>query len=83
VDGSRQSPGFASQDSFLLSNEYNQPSQDDPVTDCEFPRIQLRGSAGFSPASLLTFVGEDARTKEVEKERNPLSPNQRKEWVEV
>jgi hypothetical protein len=32
----------------------------------------LRGSAGFSPASLLTAGDEDARTKEVEKERNPL-----------
>jgi hypothetical protein len=42
------------------------------VTGCEFPRIQLRGSAGFSPASLLTFVDEDARTKEVEKEQKPL-----------
>jgi hypothetical protein len=37
------------------------------VTDCEFPRIQLRGSAGFSPASLLTFVGEDARTNKLRK----------------
>jgi len=43
------------------------------VTDCEFPRLQLRGSAGFSPASLLTVVDEDARTKEVEKERKATS----------
>jgi hypothetical protein len=38
------------------------------VTDCEFPRLQLRGSAGFSPASLLIAIDEDARTKEVEKD---------------
>jgi hypothetical protein len=44
------------------------------VTDGEFPRLQLRGSAGFSPASLLTSLDEDARTKEVVKERNPLFP---------
>jgi hypothetical protein len=42
------------------------------VTGCEFPRLQLRGSAGFSPASLLN---EDARTKEVEKERKATSPD--------
>src|SRR5580698_5053056 len=29
-----------------------------------FPRLQLRGSAGFSPASLLINADEDARTKE-------------------
>jgi len=43
------------------------------VTDCEFPRLQLRGSAGFSPASLLTSGDEDARTKEVEKEQTHSS----------
>jgi hypothetical protein len=43
------------------------------VTDGEFPRLQLRDSAGFSPASLLTSVGEDARTKEVEKELKATS----------
>jgi hypothetical protein len=78
VDGSRQSPGFASEDSFL-SDECNQPSQDYPVTDCEFPRLQLRGSAGFSPASLFIRTEEirsdkDARTKEVEKEQKATSP---------
>jgi hypothetical protein len=49
------------------------------VTDGEFPRLQLRGSAGFSPASLLTSVDEDARTKEVEKERETLPPPEGKE----
>jgi hypothetical protein len=43
------------------------------VTDCEFPRLQLRGSAGFSPASLLISIDEDARTKEVEKELKATS----------
>jgi len=48
------------------------------VTDCEFPRLQLRGSAGFSPASLLIRTDEirsdkDARTKEVVKERKATS----------
>jgi len=36
-----------------LSDECTRPSQGYPVTGCEFPRLQLRGSAGFSPASLL------------------------------
>jgi hypothetical protein len=40
-----------------------------PVTGCKFPRLQLRGSAGFSPASLLIHAEEDARTKETEKEQ--------------
>ena len=48
------------------------------MSDCEFPRLQLRGSAGFSPASLLIRTDEirsdkDARTKEVEKERKATS----------
>ena len=47
------------------------------MTGCEFPRLQLRGSAGFSPASLLirltNQIDEDARTKEVEKERKATS----------
>jgi hypothetical protein len=56
------------------------------VTDGEFPRLQLRGSAGFSPASLLISVDEDARTKEVEKERKAnLLPSEGKaeERIEV
>jgi hypothetical protein len=55
------------------------------VTDCEFPRLQLRGSAGFSPASPLTAGDEDARTKEVEKEQNhsPTTQGQEEEWIEV
>ena len=53
------------------------------MTACEFPRLQLRGSAGFSPASLLISVDEDARTKEVEKERKAaLPPSEEKEKEE-
>jgi hypothetical protein len=68
------------------------------VTDREFPRLQLRGSAGFSPASLLISPDpvnvdpvdpdKNARTKEVEKEQNPLaflpaSCQNESEWIEV
>ena len=30
----------------------------------QFPRLQLRGSAGFAPASLSSLSSEDARSKE-------------------
>jgi len=54
----------------------------------------LRGSAGFSPASLPGSADEistdkDARAKEVEKEQNPpafdpsLTPKPENEWTEV
>ena len=49
------------------------------MTGCEFPRLQLRGSAGFPPASLLTAIDENARTKEIEKERKTTLHEQRKE----
>ena len=50
------------------------------MTGCEFPRLQLRGSAGFSPASLLIRTDEirsdkDTRTKEVVKERKSHFPD--------
>jgi hypothetical protein len=51
------------------------------VTACEFPRLQLRGSAGFSPASLLISVDEDARTKQLRKKKSTLPS--REEWNEV
>jgi hypothetical protein len=38
-----------------------------PSGRLQFPRIQLRGSAGFSPASLLIPGDEDARTKVCER----------------
>jgi hypothetical protein len=40
------------------------------VAGCKFPRLQLRGSAGFSPASLPVKADKDAQTKEVVKELN-------------
>ena len=40
-----------------------------PSDRLRFPRLQLRGSAGFSPASLLVRNDEGARTKEVVKEQ--------------
>ena len=51
------------------------------MTDCEFPRIQLRGSAGFSPASLLILFDEDARTKEIEKEQESHFPDSGSEFL--
>ena len=51
------------------------------MTDCEFPRIQLRGSAGFSPASLLILFDEDARTKEIEKEQESHFPDSETEFL--
>jgi hypothetical protein len=78
VDGSRQSPGFASEDSFRYPTNATSLPRVTPVTGCEFPRLQLRGSAGFSPASLLIRTDEirsdkDARTKEVVKEQKATS----------
>jgi hypothetical protein len=43
-----------------------------PVADLRLPRLQLRGSAGFSPASLLVRMTKGARTKEFVKEQNPM-----------
>ncbi len=36
----------------------------------QFPRLQLRGSAGFSPASLSSPSGKDARSEEHCKDQN-------------
>jgi len=38
------------------------PSQIIPVAPVLCPRLQLRGSAGFAPASLSSSSEEDART---------------------
>src|ERR1700680_4757845 len=53
VDGSRRSPGFASEDGYSTSDKCRRPSRVYPSDRLRFPRLQLRGSAGFSPASLL------------------------------
>jgi hypothetical protein len=58
------------------------------VAGCKFPRLQLRGSAGFSPASLLVKANEDAQTKEVVKELNLIvekiySPAARKSIIRI
>src|SRR5277367_351734 len=45
----------------VTSDSYNRPSRAYPVTGCGFPRLQLRGSAGFSPASLFSLL---LRTRE-------------------
>ncbi len=34
----------------------------------QFPRLQLRGSAGFAPASLSSPSGKDARSENIYKE---------------
>jgi hypothetical protein len=52
-----------------LSDFHSWPSQVAPVAGCKFPRLQLRGSAGFSPASHL-IIDKDAQTKEVVKEQS-------------
>jgi hypothetical protein len=36
----------------------------------QFPRLQLRGSAGFAPASLSSPSGEDAHSEEHCKDQN-------------
>ena len=36
------------------------------------PRLQLRGSAGFTPASLSSPSGKDARSEEMPKSRNSV-----------
>jgi len=44
-----------------------------PVADRYFPRLQLRGSAGFSPASLLVSDDEDARTNNCERAKRMVA----------
>src|SRR5579864_2692752 len=61
VDGSRRSPGFASKDGFTIRSR-PRPSRF-PSGRGQFPRLQLRGSAGFAPASQSSPSGEDARSE--------------------
>jgi hypothetical protein len=68
MDGSRRSPGFASESSGNSTTATGLP-RDIPSDRLQFPRLQLRGSAGFSPASLLLNAEEDARTKELGKNK--------------
>ena len=85
MDGSRRSPGFASQNVSLLSVSFhstsaycNRPSQgllEIPSDRLRCPRLQLRGSAGFSPASHSAGVSpayDHARTQfEKEQKQQP------------
>src|SRR5580700_395201 len=41
----------------------------------QFPRLQLRGSAGFSPASLSSPSGKDARSERNDKEQKTITNN--------
>ena len=43
-----------------------------PVTSCEFPRLQLRGIAGFSPASQFQSVWTEMREPKFFKERKSV-----------
>jgi len=45
----------------------------------QFPRLQLRGSAGFSPASLSSPSGEDALSEEDAKIKTTNGQNNRRE----
>ena len=47
----------------------------------QFPRLQLRGSAGFTPASLSSPSGKDARSEEDYKEQE--QPCERMYWLGV
>ena len=42
------------------------------MTSCEFPRLQLRGSAGFSPASQFQSVWTEMREPKFFKERKSV-----------
>jgi hypothetical protein len=46
------------------------PSREIPSGREQCPRLQLRGSAGFAPASLSSPSGEDARSEGIGKELN-------------
>src|ERR1700730_8707097 len=46
---------------------YNRPSRVLPSDRLCFPRLQLRGSAGFSPASLLVSADEGANQRSCER----------------
>jgi hypothetical protein len=62
----RRSPGFASKDDFIPSKDdflqkgASRPSRGIPSDRQRFPRLQLRGSAGFAPASLSLPSGKGA-----------------------
>jgi len=43
------------------------------VTGCQFPRLQLRGSAGFSPASRLVVLTRVREPNGFEKEQSHTS----------
>jgi hypothetical protein len=65
-DGMRRSPGFASKDD---ESEASVAFPEFSSGLGQFPRLQLRDSAGFTPASLSSPRGEDAHTEGHEKER--------------
>jgi hypothetical protein len=67
--GMRRSPGFASED---LKSEAPAAFPEFSSGHGQFPRLQLRDSAGFSPASLPSPSGEDARSYGLEKDRKRL-----------
>jgi len=60
----RRSPGFASED---LKSEAPAAFPEFSSGHGQFPRLQLRDSAGFSPASLPSPSGEDTRSYGLEK----------------
>src|ERR1700688_3891676 len=77
VDGSRRSPGFASKDaSFRFNIRFLQSAFPGFASDrLRCPRLQLRGSAGFSPASHSTSIElayDHARTKFLERSKQQV-----------
>jgi hypothetical protein len=64
-DGMRRSPGFASEDESEAPAAFPEFSSGHG----QFPRLQLRDSAGFAPASLSSPSGENAPSDGLEKER--------------
>jgi hypothetical protein len=65
VDGARRSPGFASKDvddagTSVIARGLPGIT---PSGREQFPRSQLRGSAGLAPASLSLPSGKDARSE--------------------
>jgi len=59
----------------MASGESHRPSRDEPSGRRQFPRLQLRGSAGFAPASLSLPGGKDAHTYEHLKELKRRAAN--------
>ena len=70
IDGSRRSPGLRVRMSDTRISPPAFPGF--PSGRGQFPRLQLRGSAGFAPASLSLPSGKDARSERhfKEPERN-------------